>query len=139
MERAFASHVFGRDKESAFVFETLLHGRNFKKTGGEMIKLRGTAIAILVAGALACAAPAMAQAIKQAPPAREPYRQLKRDAAILRPSDERAPAVNVVRLINTAEAEHKSAHGGYAAWPELYRSGIIAKHEKAGLMFGNLN
>ena len=104
-----------------------------------MIKLRGTAIAILVAGALACAAPAMAQAIKQAPPAREPYRQLKRDAAILRPSDERAIGVDVVRLINTAEAEHKSAHGGYAAWPELYRSGIIAKHEKQGTMFGNLN
>jgi len=35
--------------------------------------------------------------------------------------------------------EYKSAHGGYAAWPELYRSGIIAKHEKPGLMFDNLN
>lgn len=104
-----------------------------------MNKLRGTAIAILAAGALACAALAVAQAIKQAPPAPEPYRQLKRYAAIIQPNDARVTGVNVVRLINTAQAEYKNAHGGYASWPELYRSGIIAKHEKSGLMFGNLN
>lgn len=104
-----------------------------------MTKLRGIVIAILAAGALACAALAMAQATKQAPPAREPSGQLKRYAAIIQPDDMRTTGVNVVRLINTAEMEYKRAHSGYATWPELYRSGIIAKHEKPGLMFGNLN
>ncbi|MGB7024863.1 MAG: hypothetical protein WBD73_13775 [Candidatus Acidiferrales bacterium] len=98
-----------------------------------MNKLRGTAIAILAAGALACAALAMAQARESAPAV--PY-----DPMVFQtPSAVRTTGVNVVRLINTAEAEYKGAHGGYASWPELYRSGIIARHEKAGLMFGNLN
>lgn len=98
-----------------------------------MNKLRGTAIAILAAGALACAALTMAQAGKSTPP-------IPHDPMVFQAPDvARTRGVNVVRLINTAEAEYKSAHGGYAAWPELYRSGIIAEHEKPGLMFGNLN
>jgi len=101
-----------------------------------MNKLRGTIVAIFAAGALACAALAMAQAVKRPPPVNAPYES--RNAAILRPSDDRAIGVNVVRLINTAEAEYKSAHSGYATWSELYRSGLIAEHEKPGLMFGNL-
>ncbi len=103
-----------------------------------MNKFKRTVIAILAAGTLACAAFAMAQTIKQAPPPREPYRQLKRDAAILRPGDDRAVGVNVVRLINTAEAEYKHTHGGYAAWPELYSSGLIAKDQKRWQQFSNL-
>jgi len=98
-----------------------------------MNKLRGTAIAILAASALACGALAMAQSGESAPP-------IPHDPMVFQaPDAARTTGVNVVRLINTADMEYKSAHGGYAAWPELYRSGIIAKHEKPGLMFGNLN
>ena len=98
-----------------------------------MNKLRGTVIGIFAAGALACAALAMAQSGESAP-------AVPRDPMVFQtPNAVRTTGVNVVRLINTAEAEYKSVHGGYAAWPELYRSGIIAKHEKPGLMFGNLN
>jgi len=98
-----------------------------------MNKLRGTVIAILAAGALACAASAMAQA-------REPAPAVPHDPMVFQaPNAVRTTGVNVVRLINTAEAEYKSTHSGYATWPELYRSGIIAKHEKQGTMFGNLN
>ncbi|HVA16572.1 MAG TPA: hypothetical protein VMV59_02550 [Candidatus Dormibacteraeota bacterium] len=85
-----------------------------------MTKLRGTIVAMFAAGALACAALAMAQAQKPAPPASEPYRPLKRDAAIIQPNDARATAVNVVREINTAEVEHSAWHGTYASWNELY-------------------
>ncbi|HEV2313814.1 MAG TPA: hypothetical protein VGR94_00790 [Candidatus Acidoferrales bacterium] len=98
-----------------------------------MNRLRGTAIAILAAGALACAALAVAQSGEPAP-------AVPHDPMVFQaPNAVRTTGVNVVRLINTAEAEYKSAHSGYATWPELYRSGIIAKHEKARLMFGNLN
>lgn len=80
-----------------------------------MNKLRGTAIAILAAGALACAALAMAQARESAP-------TVPHDPMVFQaPSAVRTTGVNVVRLINTAEAEYKGAHGGYASWPELYR------------------
>lgn len=85
-----------------------------------MNKLRGTAIAILAAGALACAALAMAQAVKPLPPVNDPYRPLKRDAAIIQANDARTTAVNVVREINTAEVEHSAWHGTYASWNELY-------------------
>jgi hypothetical protein len=98
-----------------------------------MNKLRGTATAILAAAALACTALAMAQSAER-PPA------VPHDPMVFQaPNAVRTTGVNVVRLINTAEAEYKSAHGGYATWSELYRSGIISKHEKPGLMFGNLN
>lgn len=98
-----------------------------------MNRLRGTATAILVAGALTCAALSMAQSRESAP-------AVPHDPVVVQaPNAVRTTGVNVVRLINTAEAEYKNAHGGYAKWSELYRSGIIAKHEKPGLMFGKLN
>jgi len=98
-----------------------------------MNKVRGTIVAMFAAGALACAALAMAQAQKPAP-------AIPHDPMVFQsPNAVRTTGVNVVRLINTAEMEYEQAHGGYATWPELYRSGIIAKHEKLGLMFGNLN
>ncbi|MGH7744779.1 MAG: hypothetical protein ACREQ5_08190 [Candidatus Dormibacteria bacterium] len=105
-----------------------------------MSKLRGSAIAILVACALTCAALAMAQS--QSQPVKsttQTDRLLKRQALIYpSPNTDRETGVNVVRLINTAEAEYKHAHGGFAAWPELYRSGLIAKDENPEPMFGNL-
>lgn len=98
-----------------------------------MNRLRGTVIATLAAGALACTALAMAQA-------REPAPAVPHDPMVFQaPNAVRTTGVNVVRLINTAEVEYKNAHGSYATWSELYRSGLIAKHEKQGLMFGNLN
>jgi hypothetical protein len=47
--------------------------------------------------------------------------------------DERAKAIGVVRLINTAELAYNKgttkdatdAHGRYASWDELYQSGIL--------------
>jgi hypothetical protein len=47
--------------------------------------------------------------------------------------EERAKAVNVVRLINTAELWYNNgankdasdAHGHYASWDELYKSGVL--------------
>jgi len=99
--------------------------------GGIMNKLRGTVIAIILLGALAGTALAVAQSGKSAP-------AIPQDPMVFQaPNAARTTGVNVVRLINTSEAEYKSAHGGYATWPELYRSGIIAKHEKLGRMFGN--
>ncbi|MGH9865567.1 MAG: hypothetical protein ACRD4H_09165, partial [Candidatus Acidiferrales bacterium] len=41
-------------------------------------------------------------------------------------------------LINTAQGEYKSAHGGYATWNELYRSGIITSDQKRWEQFNNL-
>lgn len=98
-----------------------------------MNKLRGTAIAILAAGALACTALAMAQSGESTFP-------IPHDPMVFQaPDTVRTTGLDVVHLINMADMEYKRAHGGYASWPELYRSGIIAKHEKPGLMFGNLN
>ncbi len=42
--------------------------------------------------------------------------------------EERAKVVNVVRLINTAEARYlgsADSNGRYASWDELYKSGIV--------------
>jgi hypothetical protein len=47
--------------------------------------------------------------------------------------EERGKAVNVVRLINTAELwysngtkkDESDAHGSYASWEELYKSGLL--------------
>ena len=79
-----------------------------------MIKLRGTVVAILAAGALVCAALAVAPAQKPAPVA-------PRDrTALIAPSDSHMIGIDVVRQINTAEVEHKAWHGAYASWSDLY-------------------
>jgi hypothetical protein len=47
--------------------------------------------------------------------------------------EERAKAVNIIRLINTAEVRYSAgttkgandAHGRYASWVELYNSGLL--------------
>jgi len=97
-----------------------------------MNNLRRTIIAIFATGALTCAALAMAQAGKPVP-------AIPHDPMVLQaPNETGATGVNVVRLINTAEMEYKRAHGGYAKWDELYRSGIIASDQKRGPQFSGV-
>ncbi|MHB8541842.1 MAG: tRNA (N6-threonylcarbamoyladenosine(37)-N6)-methyltransferase TrmO [Candidatus Acidiferrales bacterium] len=103
--------------------------------GGGMDKLRGTAIAILLLGALACAGLTMAQAQKPAPVA---PRNRMAEMALIAPNDSRMTGVNAVRLINTAQAGYKHAHGRYATWDELYRSGIMANDRKRSPQFSGL-
>ena len=60
--------------------------------------------------------------------------------------EERAKAVNVVRLINTAEMSYSmgtkkdatDAHGHYASWAELYRSGVLKAVQDKWAMFKDL-
>jgi len=60
--------------------------------------------------------------------------------------EERARAVNVVRLINTAEQWYNGgtkkdatdAHGRYASWDELFRSGILKTVEDQWAMVKDL-
>jgi hypothetical protein len=60
--------------------------------------------------------------------------------------EERAKAVNVVRLINTAEVwynmgtkkDASDAHGRFAAWDELYKSGIVKTVQDHGTMFASV-
>ncbi len=97
-----------------------------------MNKFRGTILAIFVAGALTCAALAMAQAGKPAP-------AIPHDPTVLQaPNAVRTTGVNVVRLINTAEMEYRHAQGRYATWAELYRSGSIANGQKRWPLFSGL-
>lgn len=100
-----------------------------------MNKPRGIVVAILCAGALTCAALAVAQAQKPAP---VPPRDRMAGMALIAPNDSRMIGVSAVRLINTAEMEYKHAHGGYATWDELYRSGLIANDQKRWQQFNGL-
>jgi len=43
---------------------------------------------------------------------------------------DRARAVDVLRIINTAEYDYRRDHGSFAVWPELYASGAIGKVQK---------
>jgi hypothetical protein len=60
--------------------------------------------------------------------------------------EERAKAVNVVRLINTAEMSYSmgtkkdatDAPGHYASWDELYRSGVLKAVQDKWAMFKDL-
>lgn len=78
-----------------------------------MNRIRVFSIAVLAAAALACAAFAIAQSQQRnpGPPA----------MAVERTRDSRLIAVDVVRMVNTAEEKYKSQHGAYADWSELYR------------------
>jgi hypothetical protein len=44
--------------------------------------------------------------------------------------DERGRAIDVVRIINTAEYEYRRDHGSFAVWPELFASGAVGKAQK---------
>jgi hypothetical protein len=78
-----------------------------------MNRTRVFSVAVLIAGALACAAFALAQNQQrtQSPPA----------LAVERTRDSRLIALDVVHLVNAAEVKYKSAHGVYADWNDLYR------------------
>lgn len=54
------------------------------------------------------------------------------------PSESRQTGLTIVRLINTVEMNCKSAHGSFATWDELFRSGAISEREKPGTMFQGL-
>lgn len=80
------------------------------------IRVSGVGIALLVA--FACAALIAAQQQTSRPPgaglARLQATQTSRDSRLI--------GIDVVRTIETAEVEHRSWHGSYASWTELYHS-----------------
>ena len=93
-----------------------------------MNRMRAVAVGILASSALACGALVVAQQQSdiQHPQAIETSRQ------------SRLTGVNVVRLINTAEMDYKYAHGKYATWDELFRSGAISDRERPATKFQGL-
>lgn len=59
--------------------------------------------------------------------------------------EERSKAVNIVRLINTAEVTYSSkkaaqaeGHAGFATWDELYASGVITGIQERWAMAKNI-
>lgn len=78
-------------------------------------------IGILAASALACAVVAVAQNQQRS--------QNLPAMAIERTRDSHLIGVKVVRLVNTAEEQYKSAHGAYADWNDLYRSDEFTETE----------
>jgi hypothetical protein len=79
-----------------------------------MNRLRVFSVAVLVAGALACAAFALAQTQSSEPKVRQMAVEPLRDSRVI--------GVDIVREINTAEVEHSALHGAFASWDQLYRS-----------------
>ncbi len=51
-------------------------------------------------------------------------------SAAQRNDRDRARAVDVLRIINTAEYDYRRDHGSFAVWPELYASGAIGTVQK---------
>lgn len=95
-----------------------------------MNKMHAAAIGVLVSGALAWGALVVAQQTQkqQSPP---PGFQ-SRLSLVETPSESRQTGLTIVRLINTTEMNYKSAHGSFATWDELFRSGAISEREKPG-------
>lgn len=103
-----------------------------------MNRVRAMSAGVMLSSAFIFAASAMAQ--QQAKPQRRtPSGDLPQLSLIQTSRDNRQTGVNVVRLINTAEMKYKHAHGNYATWDELFRSGAISAREKPGTMFQGLN
>ena len=101
-----------------------------------MNKMHAAAIGVLVSGALACGALVVArQTQKQQSP---PPGFQSRLSLVETPSESRQTGLTIVRLINTAEMNYKSAHGSFATWDELFRSGAISEREKPGTVFQGL-
>lgn len=99
-----------------------------------MNKARTIAVAMVALLVLACSVLVIAQQQQTAPP-RNPLARLQ---AVETSRDSRMTGVNVVRLINTAEAVYKSEHGSYASWSELFCSDAISEREKPGTPFQGL-
>lgn len=99
-----------------------------------MNRTRAIAMGILASSALACGALVAAQQSQkqQSPPRGDvlPLTETLRDS--------RMTGVKVVRLINTAEMNYKHAHGNFATWDELFRSGAISSREKPATQFQGL-
>jgi hypothetical protein len=101
-----------------------------------MNRMRATAVAIVVTSALACGTLVEGQQTEKQPV--PPGRVLSRLSLTETSRESRQTGVNVVRLINTAEMNYKRAHGNYATWDELFRSGAISEREKPGTLFQGL-
>lgn len=78
------------------------------------------AVGMLAAAILTCVTLAIAQA----------RRPLDKPGAYEAVPDSRLVNVDLVRLINTAERDYSQAHGSFADWNELYRSGAIVSVQK---------
>jgi hypothetical protein len=81
-----------------------------------MFRVRGLILGVSAVAVLACARLATAQSGKpQAQPA-------QRAMAVEKLQDSRILGLNLVRFINTAEADYKAKEGSYADWDELSNS-----------------
>lgn len=87
--------------------------------------------AILVGTTLACVALAATQTQRTQPPRVNAADDQGYDGAFETTRDSRLVGVNVVRLINTAEADYKNAHGSFAGWDELYGSSAITTAQRS--------
>jgi hypothetical protein len=86
-----------------------------------MRRRKERAAGILAAAILTCVTLAIAQVRR--PP-------LDRPGAFETVRDSRLIGAHVVRLINTAELDYSDAHGSFAEWNALYRSGAVVAAEK---------
>lgn len=82
----------------------------------------GRAAAILVGAILICGTLAMAKA--------QLRQEVYRPGAFETVRESRLIGVSVVRLINTAEQDYMVAHGRFATWDELNRSGAVSAARK---------
>lgn len=80
------------------------------------------AAAILVGAILICGTLATAKA--------QLRQEVYRPGAFETVRESRLIGVSVVRLINTAEQDYRDAHGRFATWDELNRSGALAGARK---------
>lgn len=101
-----------------------------------MNNMRAVAVGAAVLGVWVCGALVRGQQTAKQPVA--PGRFLSRLALTETSRDSRQTGVNIVRLINTAEMNYKHAHGNYATWDELFRSGVISEREKPATPFQGL-
>lgn len=102
-----------------------------------MSRMGAIAVCTMLSSAFIFTASVLAQQGAKPQPA-TPSRFLSRLSLTETTRDSRQVGVTVVRLINTAEMNYKRAHGSYATWDELFRSGAISEREKQGTMFQGL-
>lgn len=54
-------------------------------------------------------------------------------------SAEQVQAVNLVRVINTAEYSYRKDHARFGAWEELYNSGAVSDAQKRSAQWGDIS